>query len=341
MNSFIPILNKKIVKLKKILSIVKNIWFFYIGEGKDTYCPFLWDSAIITKNGDIFSCCAMGPSKWGNIYKGKLQKFYTKSWVLRIAKWLSLHGSLHCINTCFLKNFQVSSKNQHSIPRRNIPEKIMIELGTFCNLRCKMCSQNHLSKDIINIKTLKENVEWENIKEVTFTGGEVLAIPQFKEIFREVTKKNKKICIFTNGVLLDKEWNRVMAENGDKIYISVNAATRNVYKDVCGQDVFCKVLNNIENLVKLRNKFKSKLRIEFHFTMIPENIFEIPEAIILANNIGCDIFSFCSDTKGNLFLSKNKKVKEKIKNEINSAISEHDLKINICKEALKGLDLID
>jgi len=326
-------------KTYKVSRICKSVIGTFLGKKGYTYCPFLWNDITINPSGDVFICCVHGPVVLGNIYKHNISAIW-KNKRIKIARWLSLHGNLHCYKSCFVSNYE--EKKRINFPRNvpDYPRRILIEYSTFCNYNCKMCDQDHTSKLALKPDILKKKIDWSKISEITLTGGEVLAIKSAKEFYLWLTKQiNKKANIFTNGLLINNEWANYIIDGSNWVYISVNAATEKTYNAICSGN-FSKVISNIKNLVSLKENRKSNLKIKFHFTIVPENVHEIPDAIRLADSLGCDIMSFCSDALGAKFLRDHEKIRESLKQRISQIVNDSKIKIEVEKANLIPLGLV-
>lgn len=105
----------------------------------------------------------------------------------------------------FHNKHEIFTEKAFNTPRL-LPDRYVFVLTNLCNLRCSFCFQKKNSrKDAMKAK------DWINLAEqlpdyarITFTGGEPLAFPEFKEVFSYVA--NRFDCnIITNGILLTEE----------------------------------------------------------------------------------------------------------------------------------------
>lgn len=159
-----------------------------------------------------------------------------------------------------------------------------------------MCWQNHLSKATLDNRTLKKNIRWQNIENITFTGGEILAMSNAKELYLWITKQmNKKVNLITNGVLIDDQWREHLLRGARWIQISVNATTKKTYEFVSNSANYEKVIDNIKKLVLLKRQYKSAIKVIYKFTIVPENMHEAADAVLFADELGCDKISYGYD----------------------------------------------
>jgi MoaA/NifB/PqqE/SkfB family radical SAM enzyme len=109
---------------------------------------------------------------------------------------------------------------------------------------------------------------------------------------------------------------------------------------VCGKPLFDNVIENIKRLVFLKKRYNSGAKIIFHVTIIPENVDEIPDAIVLANALGCDVINYNADTLGANLIRENREVQERLKERIANIISDKTVTIEFERENLIPLGLV-
>lgn len=336
-------------RLKRVLRILKRVLLIFygfinylFGNRRNTYCYWLWDTADINEYGDVSACCYRGIGNMGNLYKHNLYDIWTKSIRLKISRWLSLNGCLDCFRWCpTLSKKEKSSTIHHQVPTE-YPKMLYIRYGTFCPYNCIMCRQDHKSRIVIDNDILKKNIDWSRVDEIVLQGGEILAIENAKKFYLWLTKQiNKKVNLITNGVLIDDEWADHLVKGSKWIEISVNAATEKTYQLINNNPDFIKVIDNIRRLISLKNKYSLDVKIRYHFTIIPENIHETPDAIQLADNLGCDMITYCYDRLVPSIIKKNNELREQIKAKIQHLINNNKLKIKIRANNLEQLGLLE
>jgi pyruvate-formate lyase-activating enzyme len=291
--------------------------------------------------GKVFSCCFAAPWPFGSIYKNTLSEIWAKSLRLKIARWLSSRGALHCFANCFMRfSFSQEELAQHCKGRPVLPKKIMIACGDFCNYKCIMCNADTASKLRLDTEYVKKNIDWPKVEMVILTGGEILAIPSARELFLWLSREmNKKVDVLSNGSLITPEWAEYLVKGGGRLSISVNAATPETYKRIC-QGNFPRIIENLKKLVELKQKFKTPCEIRFGFTIIPENAHEIADAIVLANSLGCDVLGFSFATSGKEFLAQQEDLRRQLKVKITQVINDPKVAIAIEKNYLAELGLL-
>ncbi len=121
----------------------------------------------------------------------------------------------------------------------------------------------------------------QNGKSVTFSGGEPLLYPQFKEAVEYTASKSPEIEILTNGTLIDKEWAYFFADKNISIQISLDGASSAVHDAIRGKGNFNKAVRGIKYL----QDAGMKKRITLCTTIMKQNLHDLPGIISLANQL--------------------------------------------------------
>lgn len=117
----------------------------------------------------------------------------------------------------------------------------------------------------------------------------------------------KYIYLTTNGALAEvSKIEALIAAGLDSIKFSINAASRTCYKAVHGRDDFDKVLENLSQIKKYRDKEKVPLRIYSTFIITETNRYEVDVAkeVIGAR---CDELLFFSEGNQGGYMSQRNK----------------------------------
>lgn len=138
---------------------------------------------------------------------------------------------------------------------RAIKEKIPLA-GTFeltdrCNFNCKMCYMHSIKAESADIT----KDEWLEIarqaKEagtifLLLTGGEPLLRPDFEELYTALCEMGFVISVNTNGSLLCGKYSELFSKYPpSRINVTVYGKNSLTYKELCGNDCFDKVSENI------------------------------------------------------------------------------------------------
>ncbi|MBU2633720.1 MAG: radical SAM protein [Nanoarchaeota archaeon] len=176
--------------------------------------------------------------------------------------------------------------------KASLPFKLQIENCNVCNLKCEMCAINYMKRKKGFLSFEKFKYAFDSVKPcyLNLTGiGEPLLN---KDIFNMVKyAKNRKsfVKMDSNAVLLDKETiKNLLNSKIDIISISIDSVKKEIYETIRKGANFNKVLNNIKNLVEIRNKSGAKTQIHLFSVFQKENINEVEDIIQLGNNLGVD-----------------------------------------------------
>lgn len=171
-----------------------------------------------------------------------------------------------------------------------LDEVRLFPMGYICNHACPMCWRENLSPAIKQhltkatftldlqlddyvklIKTLPPSV-----KKISLCGGgEPTLFRGIQTLMATIKEKGLYGHIITNGSTLTPEFAKFLVKiKWDSMHISINAATKDVYKVVNGVDHYDLILGNIVNIQKMQKKIEiPKLR--FSFVIQKANYHEI------------------------------------------------------------------
>ncbi len=168
------------------------------------------------------------------------------------------------------------------------PIQIDFELNATCNLKCPMCplsvESNSIKKDFslsfeIFSKIIDEGVK-KGLKAVRLNYlNEPLLRADLEEFIKYAKAKGVLDIYFsTNGMLLDKKRAESLIKSGlDRIQISIDANSSEVYSQMRPGGKFNKVVQNVLNLVELKKELNSVtplVRVNFVRTEINESELE-------------------------------------------------------------------
>lgn len=164
-----------------------------------------------------------------------------------------------------------------------------------CNANCKFCYRNDgvysekkvlSGRDFVNVINEFADLHGESLD---ICGGlEPLLGPSILDVLKASIERKLKVCLYTNGIALDKPGLLDYLLKIDKVRISLNAYDRENYKEIIGVDQFDKVKNNIVNLVKGKKAAGSKVKIGIVFVVFKDNYTKIFSVIELAHKLGID-----------------------------------------------------
>lgn len=177
------------------------------------------------------------------------------------------------------------------------PIHVQLEVTNYCNLKCKMCIRD-------NIKTNNKNMSFDEYKEiisqikpqkVTLAGsGEPTIHKDLSKMIEYAGINNISTMISSNMTLLNNGDAEELVKSGlNVVKVSIDAATRQTYLNIRGEDCFEKIISNIGGIVSAKRKNGLNTpQIRFDYVILKDNVNEMPEVIRLAKNIGIDTVYF-------------------------------------------------
>lgn len=144
------------------------------------------------------------------------------------------------------------------------PFAIRIENTNICNGRCFMCPHPQMKRKqgVMDKNLYKKIIDEMSKLRISYLNlhnfGEPLIDKHFVWRIKYAKEKGiERISTNTNGVLLNKKLTKEIINSGlDEIYISLDAATKITYQKIRIGLNYSKVINNINYLIKLKNRSK-------------------------------------------------------------------------------------
>ncbi|HWY37280.1 MAG TPA: SPASM domain-containing protein [Bacteroidia bacterium] len=192
---------------------------------------------------------------------------------------------------------RITKKNYH----RGLPLSLNFEPTTSCNLRCPECPSG-LRSFTRPTGMLEQKIFQRTINELAdklvyltfYFQGEPYLNPSFLDMVKYASKKNIYTFTSTNAHYLDDENSRKTVESGlDKLIISIDGTTQEVYEQYRVGGRLDKVLEGTKNIVKWKKRLKSKTPyLVFQFLVVKPNEHQIEGAKHLAKEMGVDDIKF-------------------------------------------------
>ncbi len=145
----------------------------------------------------------------------------------------------------------------------DFPSRINIEPTNRCNLRCRMCPRQDLTRPVGEINMalfdkLAEEISRQAPVEVRLhKDGEPLKNPQIFDLIEHIktAAPSTLLNMDTNALLLDEEKAvKILDSRLDILLFSINAATADTYMKVRGSKKFAQAVENIERFLALRSE---------------------------------------------------------------------------------------
>lgn len=181
------------------------------------------------------------------------------------------------------------------------PVSISFEPTTSCNLRCPECPSGlrqftrptgMLQNDFFR-KTIDE-IHRELLYLIFYFQGEPYLNPGFLEMVRYASSKKIYTATSTNAHYLTDEVARKTVESGlDRLIISIDGTTQDVYEQYRVGGNLEKVLQGARNIMKWKRELKSKTPfVFFQFLVVKPNEHQVDEIKRLAREVGVDEVRF-------------------------------------------------
>lgn len=177
------------------------------------------------------------------------------------------------------------------------PMTISIEPTTACNLRCPECPSGlrSFSRDTGNMKEdffrkLIDDMHRQLLWLIFYFQGEPYINPKFLDMVKYAHSRGIYTITSTNGHFLDPDNARKTVESGlDRILISVDGSTQEVYQQYRKEGKLSTVLEGARNLVRAKKDAGSNTpHIIFQMLVVRPNEHQIEDVRKLAKEIGVD-----------------------------------------------------
>lgn len=216
-------------------------------------------------------------------------------------KWINYLTTVRVLNALAVHVSYLISSLLHKNIHFGFPVSISTEPSAFCNLRCPECpaGSGNLQRErgfmeMGLFKSFIDQISKRTIYLTLYFQGEPYLQRQLFDMIDYAKSKNLYTATSTNGHFLDIENTRKTVESGlDRIIISVDGTTQEVYEKYRIGGRLEKVLQGTKNLLNERKKMNSKKpEIVFQFLVTAWNEHQISEMKTLARKTGVDKLEF-------------------------------------------------
>ncbi len=181
------------------------------------------------------------------------------------------------------------------------PVSVSFEPTTSCNLRCPECPSGlrqfsrptgMLQNDLFR-KTI-DDIHKELLYLIFYFQGEPYLNPDFLEMVKYASDKKIYTATSTNAHYLTDEVAKRTVESGlDRLIISIDGTTQDVYKQYRVGGNLDKVLEGAKNIMKWKKTLKSKTPfVFFQFLVVKPNEHQVEDIKRLAKEVGVDEVRF-------------------------------------------------
>lgn len=178
-----------------------------------------------------------------------------------------------------------------------LPAAISIEPTTACNLGCPECPSGlkaftrptgNLNKDDFEkwIRPMRKHLGYMTF----YFQGEPFIHPTFLDLISTATRYKIYTATSTNAHFLNDEMAKKTVQSGlDRLIISIDGTTQEVYESYRVNGRLDKVLEGAKNVIRWKHKLKSNTpHIIFQFLVVKPNEHQIDEVHELASSLGVD-----------------------------------------------------
>jgi MoaA/NifB/PqqE/SkfB family radical SAM enzyme len=174
---------------------------------------------------------------------------------------------------------------------------VILYLTDGCNSRCVTCDiwrSPRRDMDLALVDAIAADFRALAVRWVVLSGGEAMQHPHWPQIARRLRDEGARVMLLTNGLLLRKQIDQVLA-NVDDVIVSLDAGTAPTYAAIRGVDAFDLVLEGI------RAVRAGGLPVTTRTTVQRANYVEIPQIIEVAKAADVNTISFLTVDVSNPF----------------------------------------
>lgn len=315
---------------------------------KHIYCPNPYILAEIMPYGYVYPCSCgwIKGYSFGNIFEQSFDEIWNGERAREFRKKLYENDFSLCPGCQNLEILQ-EIKNEDAKLISPPPERILLGLDEYCDVKCIFCRgedykiDNNLIPQDKKDKLIDILSPWlEHAKYVkTNAVGEVFASKISRDLIKQIADRfpHIKFEIITNGIQCTRE-NIEKLNIADKISmmtVSLHAINEKTYNKLVKGGNFKQVIENLMYLSELKKGGKIE-RFELHFTVTSLNYKDMPDMIRFARQIGAKIRFLGLDCSRDL---------ENLYNKINIQSPKHPdynklIKIVHTKDFLNAKDII-
>jgi len=171
------------------------------------------------------------------------------------------------------------------------PSYIEVEVTTRCNLKCIMCEHtywNEPNRDM-TFEEFKAIInQFPKLKWIGLTGiGESFLNKDFIKMLEYVKSKNIIVELYDSFFFIDeKTAEKLLDLKVEKIFVSLDATTKETYEKIRVGSNFEKVISNVKNMFRLKKERHQYFPIiAFHYIVNKYNVHEMLQYIDLVHSI--------------------------------------------------------
>lgn len=181
----------------------------------------------------------------------------------------------------------------------SLPPEIHLSLTGRCNIECKFCHYAHerAYSDYVNAERIArlDALRYAHTLRLSSGIGEPTLNPHLKEIVEYLTGTYPQLQLnfFTNGIALNRRGlTDALVYNTAWINVSLNAATRSTWQDLCEKDMFERLCSNLKDLHRAKRERGAVQPVVYGSMVLnSKNVRELPRMPELCRSLGIDRFT--------------------------------------------------
>jgi len=276
-----------------------------------SFCYAPYNTLRFSATGQVQICCRNRYRTVGTIPELSIDEIWNGKELMNfrdnLKNYRLFDGCQFCEQMLATKNFTFLKSLDYDYFQENKSDKVIrkveFELSNNCNLECAMCSgelsssirrnKEHLSpiQDFYNDDFIKQlRPLWQNIRRVTFAGGEPFLISLYYKIWDEIQRFNPSIenIIVTNGTILNDKIKALLERGNYYFAVSIDSFRKETYEQIRKNAVYEEVMANFEYFYEYSKKKKRWITI--NVCPLIYNWEEIPEMISLMNKRNISVY---------------------------------------------------
>lgn len=179
-----------------------------------------------------------------------------------------------------------SAHNWKPLPVPELPDRLLLDLATKCNLRCPMCpvwgspdnDAIEMVKGVMDLEASRRLLdELMAVKPLVQPNmyGEPLLAPKLRERIADMKSRGMAVAMNTNGLTLTEDLAAFfVAQKVDSVMFSIDSVTKETLKKIRGVDKLEKIETAVFRLLKMRGEAEFP-RIGVSFTIQDGNRHEV------------------------------------------------------------------
>jgi len=177
------------------------------------------------------------------------------------------------------------------------PAEVQVHITDRCNINCKFCyyfapgsphtpvGVNHVPMKLFS-SIVRDCVELK-VDRITLSGeGDPTLHPRFYDMLKYLESKPISVSIHSNTTFPMERCRDII--RADNILVNLGASSKEGYRDVHGKNLFMRVIKNIKEMARLREKYNPNFRIKVLFIETSLNADSRESTTELVRKLGAD-----------------------------------------------------